>query len=153
MDSAEDEVARRHLLEIGLPQEEDIAGNDYKSVIFYKQFILDIIALIYLIIPINQYDERIISPKYSEHSIYNRCFLSRSPPPRGSRVRGRSPDRYGRSGPSNSPDRIRRRSFSRSRSRSPTYTRPRIQVSPDPPGYVPSAKAPRCRDYDEKGNI
>jgi len=83
----------------------------------------------------------------------NRRFRSRSPQSRSSRIRGRSPERYGRSGRSRStsPDRVRRRSFSRSRSRSPTYSRSRIQMSPDPLGYVPSAKAPRCRDYDEKG--
>ena len=100
---------------------------------------------------------RPISPPHGSQGITagNRRFRSRSPQSRGSRIRGRSPERYARSARSRSisPDRVRRRSFSRSRSRSPTYSRSRIQMSPDPPGYVPSAKAPRCRDYDEKGNI
>ena len=100
---------------------------------------------------------RPISPPHGgqPNTAGNRRFRSRSPQSRSSRIRGRSPERYGRSGRSRStsPERVRRRSFSRSRSRSPTYSRSRIQMSPDPLGYVPSAKAPRCRDYDEKGNI
>ena len=98
---------------------------------------------------------RPISPPHSGQQMgaSNRRFRSRSPPSRGSRLRGRSPDRYARivRSRSISPERIRRRSHSRSRSRSPTHARLRIQASPDPPGYVPSTRAPRCRDYDEKG--
>ena len=145
----EDEVVFRHLPEIDLlNQNGDIEGN---------------IKLLGFSIKLNCSQEkntnfvffitRPISPPHGGQT-GNRRFRSRSPPPRGSRLRGRSPERYGRSGRSRStsPERIRRRSYSRSRSRSPTsYLRPGIQISPDPLGYVPSGKAPRCRDYDEKG--
>ena len=130
--------------------------------IFSRLFIPHMTILNVLIAIVKEFNKsalfwRPISPPHGSQvvSAGNRRFRSRSPQPRSSRIRGRSPERYGRSARSRSisPDRIRRRSFSRSRSRSPGYPRSRIQMSPDPPGYVPSAKAPRCRDYDEKGKI
>merc|ERR1719186_1570669 len=84
-----------------------------------------------------------------------RRFRSRSPSPRHDRFR---PIRRR----TRSPPRFRGRSFSRS----PQRHRPRgVSLSPPPRtprdsaptkdvgagGYTPSAKRPRCRDYDEKG--
>ena len=109
---------------------------------------IDICNQNHLIIVTDIWLYRQISPPHGGQvaATGNRRFRSRSPQSRGARLRGRSPDRFGRL----SPERARRRSFSRSRSRSPTYGRSRVQMSPDPPGYVPT-KAQRCRDYDEKG--
>ena len=48
VDTVEGEVGHHHPLEIGLLQEEDTAGNHYKSDIANKQFVYNI-ALIYVI--------------------------------------------------------------------------------------------------------
>ena len=75
-DTAEDEVVRRHHLEIGRPQEEDTAGNHYKFVIVYTKFILNITSLIYVVFLINHsINPKPISLPYSGLIIGNLRFL------------------------------------------------------------------------------
>ena len=75
MDTVEGEVGHHHPLEIGLLQEEDTAGNHYKSDIANKQFVHNIICFNIRNFHSIHHDKILVSPIFIGHSICNRLFF------------------------------------------------------------------------------